>query len=168
MADMLKSLLQEPFVWGLIIGIAVAIFLWIRGIIKQAGQKKEIKKLKGSLYTKMEIDAKGHKTREDELEKLRKQNENLRITVKSLQQKPNRAEIRQLHVFDKAIHAMLARAPGFAATWEMVLKESEDEIEKSETGITAFMRKVFVPQRKLPSEEDETKLIDYEVEDKDT
>jgi len=116
----------------------------------------------------MEIDAKGHKTREDELEKLRKQNENLRITVKSLQQKPNRAEIRQLHVFDKAIHAMLARAPGFAATWEMVLKESEDEIEKSETGITAFMRKVFVPQRKLPSEEDETKLIDYEVEDKDT
>jgi hypothetical protein len=103
-------------------------------------------------------------TRESELEQLRKTNENLRITVRSLQNKPGRAEIRQLHVYDKAIHSMLAKAPGFAPTWEMVLKEAEDEIAQTETGIGAFMRKVFVPRKQLSPGEDEQKLIDYEDE----
>jgi hypothetical protein len=44
---------------------------------------------------------------------------------------------------------MLASAPGFAPAWEEVLKQAEREVRESETGIGAFVRKVFVPQ--LPS-----------------
>ncbi|HNR51645.1 MAG TPA: hypothetical protein PKI80_08680, partial [Deltaproteobacteria bacterium] len=74
---------------------------------------------------------------------------------------------RQLHVYDRAIHAMLARAPGFAPTWEMVLKEAEDEVAQAETGITAFMRKVFTSQKQIPTEGGEQKLIDHDDSGKD-
>jgi uncharacterized protein YecA (UPF0149 family) len=57
---------------------------------------------------------------------------------------------------------MLARAPGFAPTWEIVLKEAEEEVQKSETGITAFFRRVFVTQQALPKNGEEPKLIESE------
>lgn len=160
--EVIDFLRQHPFIFGLVIGLLVAAIVWIKGLFKTRKLNKEATKLKESLYTKMQIDTKGHMTRENELEQLRKENENLRISLKSLQQKPGRAEIRQLHVFDKAIHSMLAKAPGFAPTWEMVLKEAEEEIQMSETGISAFVRKVFIPQKSLPRDTDEAKLIDYE------
>ena len=152
----------HPFLLGLVAGLIAVLFVWARGLLRRRDLNREMARLKESLYTKMQIDAKGHMARESELEQLRKANENLRITVRSLQGKPGRAEIRQLHVYDRAIHSMLARAPGFAPTWEMVLKEAEDEIAQTETGVAAFMRKVFAPGKRLPAEEGEQKLIDYE------
>ncbi|MGC9325619.1 MAG: hypothetical protein ACP5G0_12835 [Desulfomonilia bacterium] len=163
--EIIEFFRDNPFPLGLLIGLAIAFIMWARGLIKSRSLNREISKLKESLYTKMQIDAKGHQSRENELEHLRKANENLRITVKSLQQKPGRTEIRQLHVYDKAIHTMLARAPGFAATWEIVLKEAEEDVEKSETGITAFMRRVFMPQKPMSLPESGAKLIDYEPEE---
>jgi len=153
---------QHHFLFGLFIGLLIAIGIWIKGLVKARKLSKETAKLKESLYTKMQIDTKGHMTRENELEQLRKENENLRVSLKSLQQKPGRAEVRQLHVYDKALHSMLAKAPGFAPTWEMVLKEAEEEIRLTETGFSAFMRKVFVPGKSLPKDTHEAKLIDYE------
>ncbi len=154
----------HPFLLGLAVGLVAVLFVWVRGLLRCRALNREMARLKESLYTKMQIDAKGHMTRESELEQLKKANENLRITVQSLQNKPGRAEIRQLHGYDKAIHSMLAKAPGFAPTWEMALKEAEDEIARTETGVAAFMRKVFVSRKQLPAEEDEQKLIDYENE----
>jgi hypothetical protein len=167
MMEIIDFLRQHPFIFGLVIGLLVALGLWIKSLFKYRKQGKEITKLKESLYTKMQIDTKGHMTRENELEQLRKENENLRVSLKSLQQKPGRAEVRQLHVYDKAIHSMLAKAPGFAPTWEMVLKEAEDEIQLTERGFSAFMRKVFVPSKSLPKDTDEAKLIDYEEKKED-
>ena len=160
--EVLDFFKQHPFLFGLVIGLMVAIGIWIKGLLKARGLNKEITKLKESLYTKMQIDTKGHMTRENELEQLRKHNENLRVSMKSLLQKPGRAEIRQLHVYDLAIHTMLAKAPGFAPTWEMVLKEAEEEIRHTETGLSAFVRKVFIPGKSLPKDTNEVNLIDYE------
>ena len=56
-----------------------------------------------------------------ELDSLKQQNENLRMTINTLEQKPGRAEIRTLHVYDKAINLMQKRAPGFAPVWQEVL-----------------------------------------------
>lgn len=164
MMELVDFFQSHPFLLGLAVGFIAVLFVWARGLLRCRGLNREMARLKDNLYTKMQIDAKGHMTRESELEQLRKANENLRITVRSLQNKPGRAEIRQLHVYDKAIHSMLARAPGFAPTWEMVVKEAEDEIARTETGIAAFMRKVFIPRNQMPAGEDEQKLIDYENE----
>jgi len=122
MMEVVEFFRGHPFLLGLAVGFIAVLFVWVRGLLRCRSLNREMARLKESLYTKMQIDAKGYMTRESELEQLKKENENLRITVKSLQNKPGRAEIRQLHVYDKAIHSMLARAPGFAPTWEMVLK----------------------------------------------
>ena len=137
---------QHLFLSGLFIGLVITLVMWARGFFKAHFLKREIKRFKESMYTKMQIEAKGQKAQGNELEGVKRENENLRITVQSLQQKPGRAEIRQLHIFDKAIHSLLARSPGFGPAWEIVLKEAEEEIRQSETGIKAFIRQVFSPQ----------------------
>jgi len=162
MREVFDFLTLHPFLSGLLVGLVVAIAVWIKGLLRLRSLRKEITSLKESLYTRMQIETKGHMTRENELEVLKKQNENLRITVSSLQNKPGRSEIRQLHIFNRAVHSMLARAPGFAPTWEIVLKEAEEEVQKSETGITAFFRRVFVTQQALPKNGEEPKLIESE------
>ena len=167
MMEVIDFLRNNPFLSGLLLGFVAVLFVWLRGLLRYRSLSREMAKLKESLYTKMQIDAKGQMAREYELEQLRKANEHLRVTVRSLQSKPGRAEIRQLHVYDRAIHAMLARAPGFAPTWEMVLKEAEDEVAQAETGITAFMRKVFTSQKQIPTEGGEQKLIDHDDSGKD-
>jgi len=167
MVEIFDFLSRHPFLFGLATGLVISIAVWVKGLLKNRALHKEIASLKESLYTKMQIEAKGHMNRETELEQLRQQNENLRVTVKSLQQKAGRNEIRQLHVYDKAIHSMLANAPGFAPTWEMVVKQAEEEIRETETGIGAFVRKVFVPRKSLPKDETTPEMIDYE-EDKDS
>jgi hypothetical protein len=165
MMEAYHFLTGHPFFSGLLLGLAMAVFVWVRGVLRQSGLKSEIEQLKESLYTKMQIETKGHVARENELEELKRQNGNLRITVGSLGQKPGRAEIRQLHVYDRAVHAMLARAPGFAASWEMVLKEAEEEVRLSETGLSAFVRRVFLPRK--PPAQDETRLIESEKDGKE-
>ncbi len=141
------EMLKNQFVFGLTIGLTVALFAWLKGIMKVRENRSELAKLREHLHTKMEIDAEGHRTRNDELNKLKRENENLRISIKTLQHKPGRAELRLLNVYDKAIHNMLAKAPGFAATWEMVMQEAEVEVEQTETGVKALVRKVFTPPR---------------------
>lgn len=162
MREFFDFLGRHPFITGLLIGFIIALAIWLRGLLQQRSLRREIASLKESLYTKLQIETKGHMTRENELEELKRQNENLRLTVGTLQQKPGRSEIRQLHVYDKAVHSMLARAPGFAPTWEMVVREAEEEVRQTETGITAFFRKVFIPQTSLPKTGNDAKLIDHE------
>jgi hypothetical protein len=145
MREIFDFLTQHLFITGILIGGIFALFVWLRGLIHLRSLRKEMAKLKETVYTKMQIEAKGIRTQGNELDRLKSENENLRITVSALQQKPERAEIRQLHVYDRAIHAMLARAPGFSQSWELVLKEAEDEIRQTETGVAAFIRKVFLP-----------------------
>jgi len=160
MTEAYHFLTGHPFLSGLFLGLALAVFLWVKGLFRQRSLSKEIARLKDSLYTKMQIETKGSMSRENELEELKRQNENLRITVSALQQKPGRAEIRQLHVYDRAVHAMLARAPGFAASWEMVLKEAEEEVKLTETGLAAFVRRVFLPQKPSAGAQEAVPLIE--------
>jgi hypothetical protein len=46
---------------------------------------------------------------------------------------------------------MLARAHGFAPTWQAVLAEVEKEMKKTDQGIRAFVKKVFRPSAQLES-----------------
>lgn len=101
--------------------------------------------LQEHLNMKMKIEAKGISDMEQEKEHLKQMNENLRITNQTLQTKPGRPELRLLCIYDQAINIMLARAPGFAPTWQAVLAEVEMEMQKTDQGIRAFVKKVFRP-----------------------
>ena len=141
-----QSVLHHPFVLGLLVGVLGCLFVWVRSHLARRALLRELEDLKRSLFTKLKIETKAQVQLDSDLDELRRQNENLRIMVASLQQKPGRAELRQLLVLDRALHMMLANAPGFAPAWEEVLKQAEREVRESETGLSAFVRKAFVTQ----------------------
>jgi predicted nucleic acid-binding Zn-ribbon protein len=124
---------------GLGLGLLIALYAWINSLSK----RKEIADLKKHLHTQMSINAKGYEQLQNEVEKLKKENENLRITIASLSNKPGRAELKTLHIWDKAIRILTLKSPTFAPAWEMAIAEANKEIEDAESGMKALVRKVF-------------------------
>jgi len=122
---------------------------WFASYIKSKfitmGLKKELREYKEHLDRQMKITSEGSKKIEVELERLKNDNENLRISVQTLSQKPGRAEIRLLNIYDSALRKMQMKAPGFSSAWEMSLQEAEQEYEASENGFKSIIKKVFGP-----------------------
>jgi HAMP domain-containing protein len=141
----MEDLLTHPFTIGLGVGAILAVLAWFSGVWNQRKLRKEIKDLRNHLHLQMTVTAKGTEELQKELDSLRKQNENLRVSVSGLQQKPGRAELRTLQVYDRALNLMQKRAPGFAPVWQEVLQEAEEEIQKAEGGFGKLLKKVFRP-----------------------
>ncbi len=128
---------------GLAIGLLIALFLWGSNIRSRFLMQKEIAELKTHLQTHMSIHAKGYEEKDKEVEKLKKENENLRITVATLSNKPGRAELKMLATWDKAIRILTLQSPVFAPAWEMAVTEAKKEVEETDSGVKALVRKVF-------------------------
>lgn len=132
---------------GLGIGLIIAIVVYIWQLItrkdKEKTSQKEITKLKQMLTDRMDLEADGLKNIKTELEEMRKQNENMRITIGTLRQKPGRAEVQRLHVYQQAVDRLTINSPGFGAAWQAALKESEEDFKKNYIGTQAFIRKVL-------------------------
>ena len=127
-------------------GVAVGWFLsFIKSRFEVRKYKLELKELKNHLNRQMNITSEGTKNIENELVELKKINENLRISVQTLGQKPGRAEIRLLNIYDGALRKMMLKAPGFSSAWEVALQEAEKEYEENEKGFKSIIKKVFGP-----------------------
>ena len=125
-------------------GVAVGwLFSTIKSFFIIKGHKRELEEYKEHLERQMKITDAGNKTLVDEIKSLKKDNENLRISVKTLGQKPGRAELRQFNIYDSALRKMMLQAPGFSSARESALQESEREYEDNETGFKHIIGKVF-------------------------
>ena len=134
-------------------GIASGAFLmYLKSFLTIRKHKKELDEYKAHLERQMKITDAGNATLVKELEKLKKENENLRISVKTLGQKPGRAELRLLNIYDSALRKMMSQAPGFSSAWEISLQEAENEYEENETGLKSIVGKVFSSSFKGNSE----------------
>ena len=107
--------------------------------------KKALQEYKDHLERQMRLTAEGSKKMEDEVSTLKLNNENLRISVQTLGQKPGGSEIRLLNIYDGALRKMMLKAPGFSSAWEVALQESEREYEENEKGFKSIIKKVFGP-----------------------
>ena len=140
---------------GLTAGLLLCLVVWIQGRIKTKIQIKnfveENEQLKNHLNTQMHISAKGNEAVQQELLTQRKTIEILKSTVGVLKEKPGRDKLHVLYVYDKAIHLMFEKHPGFATMWASVLKEAEAEIERTESGLLPMIKKVFKPAPPLLS-----------------
>jgi len=148
--DLLTEILQNHFTWGLLLGLLVAAFIWKSGFSARRNVSRELKRaedelknLQGHLNTQLKISASGNESLQTELETLRRQNETLRVNNAALQQKPGRAEQRQLHIQEIAIRSMREQAPGFASAWEKALRQGETEVDAAESGLVKLVRRVI-------------------------
>ena len=132
----------------LLIIIAVAVgwfFSYIKSRFEVRTLKNELKDFQEHLNRQMKLTSDGSKNLEDNLAKLKQENENLRISVQTLGQKPGRAEIRLLNIYDGALRRMMLKAPGFSSAWEVALREAETEYQENEKGFKSIIKKVFGP-----------------------
>jgi hypothetical protein len=141
---------------GFGLGLAVALWVAIAGWRRRRDLEAEVRRLRQHLHDHMEITQAGVRERKDELERLRLENENLRVTLKAWQQKPDRKELRMLLVYDHAVRELVASAPGFAPHWESALRGAEVSVGQIDSGVVAFARRLILPfsgRRRDPSEE---------------
>lgn len=136
---------------GLGIGLLFTLIAWLNSFGGRSAMKKEIENLekeienlKKHLHISMSIHAKGSEEMEREMNSLKRENENLRITVATLSNKPGRAELEMLHTWDKAIKVLTLKSPAFAPAWEMAIEEARKEVEETRVGVKSLMRKVFL------------------------
>ena len=141
-SNTLLAFFFKPFFIGLYFGLIGCIAIYFRMMVKIGEAKKELKKLKEHLHTKLEIDSEANEDRKDKIETLKEENANLRVTVQTLNNKPGRKEVRQFYVYQKALDIMLETAPGFAPAWHNALREGEAAVEKVDKGILPFMKKI--------------------------
>ena len=137
------AIISNPFAKGLALGIVFCIIVYIRGFIRRNELNKEVNRLRSHLHTKLEIDSSENERRKSELDRLKQERDNLRITVQSLNQKPGRKEIRQYFIYQTALDIMFEKAPGFAPAWQITLKEAEGLFEKSEKGVVPLLKRLM-------------------------
>lgn len=148
--DLVTDALKNPFIWGLLLGLLIAAFIWKAGFTARRHAARELKRvaaemkeLQSHLNTQLKINASGNGALQTELESLKRQNESLRVNNAALQQKPGRAEQRLLQIYEIAIRSMREQAPGFAPAWEKALRQGEAEVEASESGLKKLVRRVL-------------------------
>jgi predicted nucleic acid-binding Zn-ribbon protein len=141
----MESLGLEASIFGVGVGLGllIALYSWVSQRGARSALRQEIDDLKKHLHLQMSINSKGYEELQQELDRLRKDNENLRITVGNLSNKPGRAELKTLYTWDKAIRSMSLKSPVFAPAWEMAVAEAQKEMEEVDSGMKALVRKVF-------------------------
>lgn len=148
--DQFWEYLKHPFTLGLLLGLAVAAVAWKSGFSARRRLGKDIRKLEnelrelqGHLNTQLKINAQGNDALQKELEELKRQNENLRVSLASLQSKPGKAELRHAQMTENAVRLMREQAPGFAPAWEKAMRQAEVELEAGESGLKKLVRRVI-------------------------
>ena len=144
-----KEILTHPFVLGLALGLLIVAFVLKNAIAAKMQLKREIKRIEGDkkelqshLNTQMKITATGSESLTKEVETLKSQNENLRVNLAALQNKPDKNEQRQFRMQEMAISSMREQAPGFAGAWEKAMRQAEIDMDSAESGFSKLMRKV--------------------------
>ncbi len=144
------NFLYKPFFFGLGLGLLLVLFIWKSSFSANRNHKKEHKRLKeecrdlqNHLNTQLKINAEGNDSLHKKIETLKEQNENLRVNLNALQQKPGRNEVRHLHMMETAVSIMREQAPGFAPAWEQALRKAEIEQAEAEGGFKKLVRKVL-------------------------
>ena len=148
-------ILIKPFSLGLELGLvftALVLFrLW--------REKGELKRFKRHLSDKLEIEAETLNRLKSDAESLRKENDNLRLQVGSMNQSQEARLVRDLEIFARAEKRMIVSAPGFAAAWENAKNDAQAELAEEEAG-RSLPKRVFTKLFGAPAKREERALPD--------
>jgi hypothetical protein len=150
----IKDVLLNPFAYGLYLGLIFAALTFYRVL----HLKSEMKRYKRHLSDKLEIEADSMNKVKREVDALRKENENLRLKVGSLNELPDRKLQRDLEVYARAEKRMLISVPGFAPAWESAKNSAVSEIGDEEAG-RSIPKRVFARLFGGPQKEGADKVL---------
>jgi len=160
-----SNIIGNPLWRGLLVGLLVAVVVWIRSLFKIRQLSGDIKKLREHLHTKLEIDSADNERRKSDMEKLKQERDNLRNMVQELNQKPGKQEIRQAQIYQKAAEIMFEKSPGFAPAWQITLKEAEQEMRSAEKGLLPFIKRMTSSTGSGSSEQEKSSKTTLELDD---
>jgi hypothetical protein len=125
-----SSFFASHFVWGLALGLLLCFFsAW--GHFKT---KRELRRYRKHLSDKLELEARQYELVRREKETLGKENENLRLRIGQLNEKPEQKMLRDLEVLSRAEKRMIVQAPGFAGAWENAKAAAIEELTAEDQG----------------------------------
>lgn len=124
------ELIRNPFVWGLAIGL----FFFVLAAFKWLKTQKEFSRYKRMLSDKMELEAEQASKLKAQREELAKENENMRLKLGQLSEKPDARIERELEILARAEKAMMINAPGFAGAWETAKTAAAEEVAEEASG----------------------------------
>lgn len=128
----------NTFIYGFVLcGIFLVQSLWAHW-----KTKRELKRRKDMLSDKLDLDAKQSQDVKKDLAALKQENENLRMQVVRLNERPDNKLQRELEILARAEKQMVISAPGFAPAWEMAKSTALSQLEEEEKG-QSFPQKVF-------------------------
>ena len=125
-----NAILKSHFTWGLALGLLFFALSWW-GHFKT---KHEFRRFRKHLSDKLDLNAAQLEALKKERETLLKENENLRLRIGMLAEKPDAKIARDLEILARAEKRMVLRAPGFAPAWEAAKSEAADEVAQEEMG----------------------------------
>lgn len=132
---------MELFLIGLGIGLIPFVISLIIIARNKNRHKKEMQKIRQMVTQKMDLESESLSQMKSEIQTLKAQNENLRVSLRSMSQKATRKEMTRLQIYERGIEIMSLKAPGFAPAWQTALQESEEEFDKIFFGFKPFTRR---------------------------
>ena len=148
MEEILKSCVGHcifAFLIGLLVGLIFLSISKIRASFAKRQLRLQIKEQKNQIAELHKIIVTSGISYSSQLEDLKKENVSIKDAIRSLDRKPNRNELKTLYLYDKAVHLMYSKVPGFSTIWEDTLKESKKEMEEIESGKKKLFDKIFHP-----------------------
>lgn len=140
MSDITQSLSNplNTFVYGFLLG---GVFL-LMAMWNHWKTRREFTRYKTHLSDKLELDSRNLQELNKERTRLAQENENLRVQVARLNEKPENKAQRELEVLARAEKHMMINAPGFAPAWEMAKTQAAASLQSEETG-QSFPQRIF-------------------------
>jgi len=137
--ETVKTVVTHWFFWGFLLGF----FLCALSLFAHMKTKRELRRLKGHLSDKLEIEAEKMSEMKDKIDELKVENENLRMKVNTGRvQSDEQALERELEIYARAEKGMVVNAPGFAQAWEKAKEAALTELEAEEAG-KSLPRRIF-------------------------
>lgn len=140
--EIVNVIVGSPFAWGLAVGLGFFVY----ALIRLAGAKRELRRYKRMLSDKLEVEAELMQRLKSEKAEVEKENENLRVEVGLLSERPDAKIEKELEILARAEKSMILSAPGFPAAWETAKANAADEIANELAGKSMpkrILRKLF-------------------------
>lgn len=116
------------------LGLALGLLLLFFTLKSLWRTKSEFLRYKNMLHDKVELEHRQISNNHKERERLLKENENLRVKVQQLNERPDNKAARDLEIYARAEKHMKIGAPGFAGAWELAKESAQNQIAEEEKG----------------------------------